>query len=408
MVTEQGEIHRLQALEVEIAIGVAGRPVAVDEIIVEFHDFGPKPQHAALLGNPERRGGLAAGGRSGDKDNLNLLPSAFNGVRDLGIAPLLAGLFGIDNLNGPAVVNRLVQTADPVDPGDPAPVGILLERGTEARLLLDRNDLRNIRLGRRLEAESHPHLHEAEHGQATGREHERTVEGIRHFAQIINAAEIPAEGLLQFNLERLAVLAENIQRIVQMNLLTREGLVLRNDGPHPLQKDINILLHRGIGNGHAVLVPLLLHNFTVQTARKGVLHHQHLAREKFPDRFLQDELQGTDIGAPPVVVVVADESHFMRPENRGIKPLEFVVDQRGQDGIFRPGLGIADNPADHPGHLPQRSAVGDFIVLAVVGEVYGNLFHSYLISRSEMAKPPPRAMRNEISVEESTTWRVIE
>ena len=111
--------------------------------------------------------------------------------------------------------------------------------------------------------------------------------------------------------------------------------------------------------------------------------YQHFPRIQVTHRVLQQEAQRTDVGPPPIRVVIPDEGYFVRKEQAETQFLELVVHQRGQRRVTLPGLGVRDDRIFLTRQVQQMGPGDHAVVLVIVGAM--NLDHnaqSYEILRT--------------------------
>ena len=105
-----------------------------------------------------------------------------------------------------------------------------------------------------------------------------------------------------------------------------------------------------------------------QIARDILPKVQHLPRQHIAHSLLQEEAKRTGIGAPAVVVVVADKLYLVHHRHLVAQFLELVVDQRGQHRIPGASLGVGNHGAVFPGNFEKRSPEGYGNGRAVIGD----------------------------------------
>ena len=108
VLAEQFDIHRLESLVVLVAVFVKRGTVPFHEIVVEFYHFRGNPKHAALLGNPERAAGLAAGTRARHHHDACAVAVPHHLVSRIGIFSFLTGFAQVYQLYGIALGNNSV------------------------------------------------------------------------------------------------------------------------------------------------------------------------------------------------------------------------------------------------------------------------------------------------------------
>ena len=337
---EEIQIHGVEALEVPFPVLVQRGLVPVDKVVVQFDDLRFQAEHPALEGDPQRGRGLSAGGRSCDHDDPALSASVVDFVGDGRVFPAVERLGDVDDVDSLASLDGLVEFADAMDPDDAAPVGIFGQGGGDLGLTAHRHDLAEVVEDRRLEAETVAESVQVKGLQIARRRDQRTVEGVRQAIQRINVGDKLSETAEQFRLVPLMLVLIDADGIFGRDLGFAERKIRGDDFLHPGFQPVDLLVFQEIDRAVPVFPPDGFLQLAIQAAREGVVNHEDLVRKQFPDGFLQDEAEGTDVAAPAVRMVVADEFNLVRHDHRITKFLEFVVHESGQDRIVRPSLGI--------------------------------------------------------------------
>ena len=120
------DVERMQTFVVEVAILVAWRTVAVDEIVVKRDGNGTDFIDGELHGESFACGCLAARRRSGDEHHAYFRPFGYHvgNARDL---LLLKGLTYVDDMAGIAFLNGCIELANRTYSKNILPAMVLLE-----------------------------------------------------------------------------------------------------------------------------------------------------------------------------------------------------------------------------------------------------------------------------------------
>ena len=369
MVSQEFQVHRLERLEIVFPLIVQRCAFAGHEIVVQFDDLGGHPQNPQLLGQPERRGRLSAGGRSGDENDLHVVAPGVDQVRHTGVLPFLPCLAQVNEFHGLSVQQFLVQVTDTADPGGMAPRGVFFEGGGKLALWPPGRHFSGIAAGRRLEAETLVEGHQAEHLQVAGRRNQRPVKRVHLAVQVIHPAEIPAERAAEFGLIMLTLLLKEGLGLLGRNLLRAERKVGINQFPHPGTEALHPLGIRLERLAARRTVP----QFAVQAARQGMLGHKHLIRIQVPHGVLEQEAEGADVRPASVRMIVADKGHFVRKEDIEAQFFELVVHQRRQHRVTLACLRVCGFGIFIPGEIQQGGSGFYGTLLSVVRAMY--LYH---------------------------------
>ena len=360
------QVHGIQALEVEIAVLVARGLLPVYEVVVQFDDLRVESEDAALEGDTQGGGGLAAGGRAGDHDDAALGMAAVDLIGDGGVFPAVQGFGDVDDIDGFPVLDGPVEVADAVDADDVAPVGVFGQGRGDLGLAEHGHDFIDIRKGRELEAEAVAESGQVKGGQVAGRGDQGTVEGVFRPVQGIDAGGILAEAADQGGLVHLVLFLVDGDGLLGEDLGFGEGQVGVDDRLHPVFQLLDLLVLEVV-EGMVPLDDLFgFLEFAVQAARKGVVDDEDLVREEVADGFLEDEAEGTDVAAASLGVAVADEFDFMGDDHPVAQFLELVVDEGGQYRAGRTGLGVTHLRAPFLRNLLKGRAEFGLVAFAVV------------------------------------------
>ena len=129
LLVEESHVHGAERFVVTLAVLVDGRIVAVDEVVVQFDYLGLEPQHAGLLGDAQRRTGLAAGGGARHHHDLATATPPEDLVGRLGVLALLTGFAEVDQFDGLSGFEGLIDFLQGVDAYGLAPLFVLRTRG---------------------------------------------------------------------------------------------------------------------------------------------------------------------------------------------------------------------------------------------------------------------------------------
>ncbi len=98
----------------------------------------------------------------------------------------------------------------------------------------------------------------------------------------------------------------------------------------------------------------------VEPARQRILDVQELTLKFVPHRLLKHEAERAGVCPDSVGVAIADELHLMRPANLEVKPLQRVVDQRGENLLVLRALGFLRHHV--PRDVEQRRSEFDVAI----------------------------------------------
>ena len=123
---EQGQVEGVEALVVELAVGVERRVGAVHEVVVERNLQRFEAVGQQLDAEPLARRGLARRRRAGQQHQPHVLVAGYL-VGNLRYFLLLQGLRHVDEVGGPPGIHHLVEVSHGADAHDALPPMVLLE-----------------------------------------------------------------------------------------------------------------------------------------------------------------------------------------------------------------------------------------------------------------------------------------
>ena len=177
LAVEEVHVQRVEVLEVQVAVSVAGRVLAVHEVIVERQRHGAQAVGHQLHGQPLAEGGLARRRRPGHQHETHLPPGSRDAVGYGGNLLLVQRLGHLDEVRRPPRPAQGVELPHVVYLQDAVPFHIFIEYLEQLGLRHDGFEPVRLPQGRHAHEEAAVQRHEVVQVQAVrrGHEHPRVV-----------------------------------------------------------------------------------------------------------------------------------------------------------------------------------------------------------------------------------------
>ena len=247
LLVEQVEVQCVEVLEVIVAIGLARRVFAIDEIVVERDGNGLDAVRGQLYGQALTGCRLTAAGRSGDEHHADAL-SESNVLGNFGNFLLLQGLADLNELRGVALLYALVQVANGSQANDVLPLMVLLEDGEHLVLMGHLAQLVGMLGGRQTQQKTVEILLQSEEVELRRVDKHRAIVIVQVAVNIIIGGIETAGALQQLHLREGMQVCEHLDGILRQHLMTMDGQCGIDDGLHLSTNLAYILERHGVTN----------------------------------------------------------------------------------------------------------------------------------------------------------------
>ena len=260
------KVQGVQALVVQLPVGVARGALAVHEVIVEGNHLGGEHIGHELDAQALGRGGLARRRRAGQQHYAGA--ALGDAVGDAPQELAVQGLGHIDEHGGAPLLHGPVELAHVAHADDAVEAQVLGEGHVHLALLLRLGRTRRV-LGIRAQ-QQHSLLvgHEVEDAQVTGGRHQRAGEGIIHPIEGVEHGVESVQGLHEAQLVGHVLAAETLPDIVRQAFAAPQGQVFSHQSVHGVAQPV----HQRDRRRHGTTVGV--HQPAVETPRYAVFHLQ--------------------------------------------------------------------------------------------------------------------------------------
>ena len=245
VLVEQVHVERAQRLEVHLAVLIARRQVAIDEVVVQCQRERVATVRQQLHGEPLRERRLARRGRAGHEHDADAIAGGDDLRGYLGDARFVQRLGDERNLLEPPLLDGIVQRAGVADAELVEPLPRFLEHLEQLRVRLDVRHFERPGLVRKAKQEARGEPLEPEPAQASGRRHHVALKVVAAAAQLVEHERVAAAVRQQARLVELSAIVEQLRRLADRHDRFLDRLVRGHDRPHARLERAQVLAREG-------------------------------------------------------------------------------------------------------------------------------------------------------------------